>query len=197
MMNEDDEEIEFDAENTFEKGQPKPIPKEIIRSEEIFPNYRPIKNANRRAVIIAEANAKALVQEMDKQKEISAQRLSKLFCAGTDSKMIYHDIKRRRQAEKRHTSKLPTSQFEIDPTPPLGKISREMETQERIMSTTISLKHSTAAKFKSPRAVQSSVIYNNYSHRDWKSTVGSKVLPVHSNVVPTSAALYLADRAPG
>jgi hypothetical protein len=179
----------------FSKGSAK------FQSDEIFKDYKPMKDANKRFNAIAEENAKRAVQEMDPFKDTHAKRMGKLFMTGSDSDMVKHDIARReheiaakKKAKKQHTiaSDFPIVEGHQTDDEPVVK-----SPSQRIFSPTRSLEYSTKSKYAYPPPVQSSVLYNPHSNQSWDKPYHSHASSTATPTMRSSSAMHYMERVPG
>lgn len=172
-----------------------------FQSEEIFKNYRPVKDANKRFNAIAEENAKIAVEEMDPKKEAHAQRIGRLFMTGSDSEVVKRDIARRQNeiAAKKKAKKAYTiaSNFPLRESERIDDESGVKSPAERLFSPTQSLQYSSKPKHVFPPAVQSSDIYNTHSNHSWDKPYRSQAPPCSTSIMRSASALYHMDRVRG
>lgn len=186
-------------------------------SEVYFENYKPIKNTNKRFLLIAEENAKQKLKDLNMSREITSKRLSRLYCAGSDSDLIQSDIHRRERKEvslnlDRYNShfnhlnilselkkdKEVEQQQQQQPYHPkyhpfsMNQSSNDSSNQ-RIFQMTDSLLHSTKTKYNPPKSTHSEVIYNQNSSGNWKEKVFSKTASRHPTSLRTHTALAMLD----
>lgn len=169
-----------------------------FQSDEIFKDYKPQKNANKRFNAIAEENAKRVVQDMDRNKQYHAQRMGRLYMTGSDSNLVKHDITQRdqRAAIKKKAKKSYTiaSNFPIESQ---EEKEGSKHSSARIFSPTRSLQHSTRTKFVPPTENHSPVRYNAHTAQGWEAPYRSHSESSTTATMRTASALYHADRIPG
>lgn len=169
--------------------------REEAEAVEYFPNYRPIKNTNKRFTIIAEENAKEALKELDTKRESYAQRLSRLYGTGSDSDIIKSDIQRR----KRHEVALNLDRYQSaysqqeEATIPAATEPKEPN-EQRLLQMTDSLAHSTKGKHLPEPSRHSGALYNQYSLGDWKGSVCTRAQTESHPHLRTHTAMYLLDR---
>jgi hypothetical protein len=167
--------------------------KDEERENRYFPDYKPIKNTNKRFTIIAEANAKEALKDLNITRELEAQRLSRLYCAGSDSAMIKSDVHRRERREV--TLNLDKYRSAMAAEGPIAaQESTSTKPSNRILQTTDSLRHSTKEKHLPAMPHQSQTLYNRHSHGDWKEGVLTRTQTDNHPHLRTHTALYLLDR---
>ena len=179
----------------FVKGNTK------FQSDEIFQDYKPIRDANKRFNTLAEENAKRAVQAIDSKKEAHAQRIGKLYMTGSDSAIVKHDIasRKKRALKKKKSSKGYTMASSFPLSPGQGGETDEDEEEvvdsaARLLSPTQSLLHATKPKHTFPSGVQSSVDYNPYSKHNWDKPYNSQCHGRNIPLMRSSTALYHLDR---
>jgi hypothetical protein len=159
-----------------------------------FPDYKPIKNTNKRFTIIAEANAKEALKELNTKRELEAQRMSRLYCAGSDSTLINGDVQRRERREiTLNLDKFRSAIASEEPTISV-RDSRSIKPAERVLQMTDSLRHSTRDKHVPEMPHQSQTLYNPHSHGDWKESLFTRAQTDNHSHLRTHTALYLLDR---
>lgn len=162
----------------------------VVKVEEYFPNYRPIKNTNERFTMIAEENAKQALRDLNLIREREVQRLSRLYCAGSDSLMIQTDIVRRQRREV----ELNIDRYRSSFTEAKGD-EQLLESEERIFQPTCSLQHSTKTKHIPQKSNHSETRYNQYSHHDWRETLLTRHPVEHDPHLRVSTALSFLDHS--
>jgi hypothetical protein len=162
---------------------------------EYFRNYRPIKNTNKRFTMIAEENAKEALRELDIDREKYAQRLSRLYGAGSDSDIIKSDLQRR----KRHELTLNLDKYQSTFTRQEASTTssqqlKEPNEKQRLLQMTDSLLHSTREKHHPELSHHSGAQYNQYSLGDWKGSVCTRAQTDNHPHLRTHTAMSLLDR---